>query len=67
MSSSYIAGLQTLLLGPKNASSKVVGNPGSDVVAEYTLLGGSLCSLDVSVLPSLSVDDPVPVAVIPSA
>jgi hypothetical protein len=41
MSSSYISGIQMLLLGPKNASSKVVGTPGSDVMAEYTFLGGS--------------------------
>jgi hypothetical protein len=51
MSSSYIDGLQMLLLGPKNASQKVVGTPGSDVMAEYTSLGGSLYlhwTLDVS-------------------
>jgi hypothetical protein len=54
-------------LGSKNASLKVVGTTGSDGIAEYTLLGGSLSSLDVSALPSLSFDDPVPVDVIPSA
>jgi hypothetical protein len=42
ISHSYIAGLQTLLLGPKNVLSKVVGTPASDVMAEYTSLGVSL-------------------------
>jgi hypothetical protein len=59
MSSSYSAGIQMLLLGPKNSSSKVVGTPGSDVIAECTSLGGSLFSL--------SFDDPVPVDGICSA
>jgi hypothetical protein len=57
-----------LLLGPKNPSSKEVGTPGSDAAAEYTSLGGSLSSLDVSSdFPSLSFGDPAPVDVIPSA
>jgi hypothetical protein len=59
ISSLYIAGLQTLLFGSKNASSKVVGTLESDVMAEYTSLGVSLIvlidSASVGVMPNLSV------------
>jgi hypothetical protein len=56
-----------IALGFINASSKVVGTPGSGVIAEYSLLGGLLSALDVSAFPSFSFDGPVSVDVIPSA
>jgi hypothetical protein len=45
-----MAGLQTLLFGPKNASSNVVGTPGSDVIAECIAPGDPSLLLDVVVV-----------------
>jgi hypothetical protein len=45
-----MAGLQTWLIGPKNASSNVVGTPGSDVMAECIAPGDSSLLLDVVVV-----------------
>jgi hypothetical protein len=42
-----MAGLQTWLIGSKNASSNVVGTPGSDVMAECIAPGASSLLLDV--------------------
>jgi hypothetical protein len=55
-----MAGLQTWLIGPKTASSNVVGTPGSDVMAECMV---SLL-LDVVVVVDSSAGGIVPVILI---
>jgi hypothetical protein len=56
ISSSYIAGIQTWLIGPNNTSSNVVSTPGSVVIAEYTSHGVSwvvlIDSASVGVIPN---------------
>ena len=54
-----MAGLQTWLIGPKNASSNVVGTPGSDVMAECIAPGDSSLLLDVVVVADSSAECPV--------
>jgi hypothetical protein len=43
-------GLQTWLIGPKNASLNLVGTPGSDVIAECIAPGDPSLLLDVVVV-----------------
>jgi hypothetical protein len=55
-----MAGLHTWLMGPKNASSNVVGTPGSDVMAECITPGISSLLLDVVVVVDSSAGCVVP-------
>jgi hypothetical protein len=55
-----MAGLQTWLIGPKNASSNVVGTSGSDVMAECIAPGDPSLFLDVVVVVECSAGGVVP-------
>jgi hypothetical protein len=55
-----MAGLQTWPIGPKNASSNVVGTPGSDVMAGCIAPGDSCLLLDVAMVVDSSAGGVVP-------